>query len=173
MRYRNSLRHSIGFTGIRAHAWLLGSAMPTKIAIVDDSSTIRKIIRAFIESHTDWKICGEAGDGETAISLVERLKPDLVVLDLSMPVKNGLDAARTISKLSPSSAMVLFTAHASNQLAVESKRVGIGAVIAKDGNSSLEELVRVLRVLGKSLGDHVSAAGTPVLFNPADTRNTD
>ena len=124
--------------------------MPTNIAIVDDSSAIRKIIRAFIESHTDWKVCGEAGDGQTAIALVERLKPDLVVLDLSMPVKNGLDVARNISKVSPQTALVLFTAHANNQLAAESKRVGIGAVIAKDGNASLEQLVTVLRVRSKS-----------------------
>ena len=124
--------------------------MPTNIAIVDDSSSIRKVIRAFIESHTDWKVCGEAADGEAAIALCERLRPNLVVLDLSMPVKNGLDAARVISQVSPNSVMVLFTAHASNQLAVESKRVGIRAVIEKDGDSSLDELVRVLRVVSKS-----------------------
>lgn len=125
--------------------------MPIKIAIADDSLTIRCVVRSFIESHTDWEVCGEAEDGKAAIAIAERLKPDLIVLDLSMPVKNGLDAARTISKVCPKSAMVLFTAHANDELAVEAKGAGIAAVIAKDGNASLEQLVTVLREVSKSL----------------------
>ena len=124
--------------------------MPTKIAIVDDSRAIRIVIRSFIEAHTAWEVCGEAEDGEAALALAERLNPDLLVLDLSMPLKNGLDAARSISGVCPSSAMVLFTAHGNNQLVVEAKRVGIGAVIAKDGNASLEQLVTVLRGVSES-----------------------
>lgn len=125
--------------------------MPTTIAIVDDNPSIRKIIRSFIESHTDWEVCGEAGDGETAIAVAERLNPNLMVLDFSMPVKNGLDAARTIAKVCPSSVMVFFTAHANNQLLIEAGLVGIKAVIAKDGNASLEQLVTVLREFSKPL----------------------
>lgn len=127
----------------------IANLMATQIAIVDDSPTIRKVIRSYIEAHTDWNVCGEAADGQAAISLAERLSPDLIVLDLSMPVKNGLEAARAISNSCPNSAMVLFTAHASNQLAIESKGVGVRAVIAKDGNSSLEQLVTVLRILSR------------------------
>ena len=123
--------------------------MPIRIAIVDDSPSIRKVVRAFIESHTDWEVCGEAADGEAAVALAASLKPDLFVLDLSMPAKNGLEAARDIAVICPKSGMVLFTAHANNQLAVEAERVGIQAVISKDGNSSLEQLVTVLRVVGK------------------------
>ena len=119
--------------------------MPTTIAIVDDSPAIRKLIRAFIESHTDWLVCGEAEDGDAAIALAERLHPDLIVLDLSMPVKNGLDAARTIRSESPESRMVLFTAHANDQLTIEAKQVGISSVLAKDENASLEHLVSKLR----------------------------
>lgn len=117
--------------------------MPTKIAIVDDNPAIRKLIGSFVTTHTDWEVCGEAGDGKAAIALAERLKPDLIVLDLSMPVMNGLDAARIITNESPNSEMVLFTAHANNQVAIEAKRVGIRAVLAKD--ASLEQLVSLLR----------------------------
>lgn len=111
---------------------------------------IRSVVRSFIESHTDWEVCGEAEDGQAAIAMAERLNPDLIVLDLSMPVKNGLDAARDISKVCPKSTTVLFTGHASNQLAVEANRAGVAAVIAKDGNSSLEQLVMVLRGISES-----------------------
>ena len=124
--------------------------MPIKIAIADDSPVIRSVVRSFIESHTDWEVCGEAEDGKAAIAIAESLNPDLIVLDLSMPVKNGLDAARTISKVCPTSAMVLFTAHASDQLAIEAKRAGIAAVIAKNGNASLEQLVTILREVSES-----------------------
>ena len=122
-----------------------GYPMPTTIAIVDDSPAIRKLIRAFIESHTDWLVCGEAEDGNAAIALAERLHPNLIVLDLSMPVKNGLDAARTIRSESPESRMVLFTAHANDQLTIEAKQVGISTVLAKDEKASLEQLVSILR----------------------------
>ena len=118
--------------------------MPTTIAIVDDNPAVRKLIRLFIQSHTDWEVCGEAGDGEAAIALAKRLNPDLVVLDFSMPVKNGLDAARTIAIVCPNSEMVLFTAHASKELTMEAKRVGIRAVVSKDG-SGLDQLVTALR----------------------------
>lgn len=124
--------------------------MPIKIAIVDDSPVIRSVVRSYIESHTDWEICGEAEDGKAAIAIAESLNPDLIVLDLSMPVKNGLEAARVISKVCPTSAMVLFTAHASDQLAIEAKQAGVAAVIAKDGNASLEQLVTVLREISES-----------------------
>jgi DNA-binding NarL/FixJ family response regulator len=124
--------------------------MPTTIAIVDDSPTIRKLIRTFIESHTDWLVCGEAEDGDAAIAMAERLHPDLIVLDLSMPVKNGLDAARTIRTESPKSRMVLFTAHANDQLTIEAKQVGISTVLAKDENASLEQLVSILRQMRRN-----------------------
>lgn len=119
--------------------------MPTTIAIVDDHPTIRKVIRSFIESNTDWEVCGEAGDGETAIRVAVRLNPDLIVLDLSMPVMNGLDAARAIASVCPNSQMVLFTGHSNNQLMLEAERAGIRAVLSKDGSNSLDQLLSVLR----------------------------
>jgi DNA-binding NarL/FixJ family response regulator len=119
--------------------------MPTTIVIVDDNAMIRKLIRSFIELHTDWEVCGEAGDGETAITLAKRLNPDLIVLDLSMPRKNGLEAARSIATVCPNSEMVLFTAHASDFIEVEAKRVGIRAVLSKEATDSMERLVSLLR----------------------------
>ena len=92
-------------------------------------------------------MCGEAENGVAAIDLVQSLQPDLLVLDLSMPVMNGLDAARRIALISPTTGMVLFTAHASKQLEIEAKKAGVQAVLAKDGNISLEQLTATLQQL--------------------------
>lgn len=81
------------------------------------------------------------------VELVQRLKPDLLVLDLSMPVMNGLDAARRIVAISLTTQMVLFTSHANEQLAAEAKIAGIQAVLHKDGDASLRRLVKFLRQL--------------------------
>ena len=119
--------------------------MPTKIAIADDSPVIRHFLRLFIQTSTDWQICGEAEDGEAAVALVERIHPDLLILDLSMPVMNGLDAARKILPISPGIGIVLFTAHVSEQLLREAKSIGIRAVLPKDGKTSVDDLIAALR----------------------------
>lgn len=119
--------------------------MPITIAIADDSSAIRSALRLFIESNTDWDVCGEAADGQAAVSLVQRLKPDLLILDFSMPVVNGLEAARRIASVSPKTKIVLFTAHGCEQVNEQAESVGIRAVVPKDGNSTLERLITTLR----------------------------
>lgn len=124
--------------------------MPVKVAIVDDSPTIRHTIRTFLESKTDWQICGEADNGAAAIELVQSLKPDLLILDLSMPVMSGLDAARRIAVISPKTGMVMFTAHSSEQLQIEATNAGIQAVLSKDSPASLEQLTATLQQLAST-----------------------
>ena len=118
--------------------------MPISIGIVDDSPAIRKVLRDVFKTKTNWQICGEAENGEAAAELVRQVHPDLLVLDLSMPVMNGLDAARKIKVVSPRTGIVLYTGHASDQLEVEAKAIGIRAVLAKDGPASLERLLATL-----------------------------
>src|ERR1700680_4062055 len=93
-----------------------GSKMPLRILIVDDSPPIRHLLRFFIARNTNWQVCGEAENGLIAIEKVIQLKPDAAILDLSMPVMNGLDAAREISRIAPAVQMVMFTMHTNNQL---------------------------------------------------------
>lgn len=81
--------------------------MPKQILIVDDSPMVRRMLRTSVEAKTDWQICGEAENGEIAVKMVDDLKPDLVVLDLSMPVMNGLEAARKISVIAPDTALLM------------------------------------------------------------------
>ena len=76
--------------------------MPRRILIVDDNTIIRRSIRECIEENTDWEVCGEAENGRLAIEQVQQLQPDLVILDWQMPVMNGLEAAREIHRIAPS-----------------------------------------------------------------------
>ncbi|HWZ79249.1 MAG TPA: response regulator transcription factor [Candidatus Sulfotelmatobacter sp.] len=119
--------------------------MPLQIAIADDSAAIRSALRTYIESHTDWQVCGEAEDGQSAVFIVQHLQPHVLILDLSMPVLNGLEAARQIAVISPKTRIVLFTAHTGERVQREAKKVGIRSVIAKDGDATLQRLVITVR----------------------------
>ena len=68
--------------------------MPTRILIADDDATIRLLLRRLLEKLADWQVCGEASNGVEAIEGVEQFEPDIVVMDLAMPVMNGLQAVR-------------------------------------------------------------------------------
>lgn len=120
------------------------SSKPVKIAIADDSASIRRVVRQFIESKTDWQVCGEADNGEAAVCLAGRQQPNLLVLDLSMPVMNGLQAARKIAGISPKTRIVLFTGYPTKQVQKEAKSAGIRAVLSKDEDSSLQHLLTTL-----------------------------
>ena len=115
------------------------------ILIADDNATIRQVVRSYFEQNSDWHISGEADDGETAVELVRKLKPDGVILDFSMPKMNGLDVAQQIAKISPNTKVVLFTAHDSGILRMHAAAAGIKAVVAKDGKASLDALQHALR----------------------------
>jgi CheY-like chemotaxis protein len=85
--------------------------MPRCVLIVDDNATIRKIIRAQCEA-AGLEVCGEAADGLEAIEKAKELNPDLIIMDLSMPRMNGLDAARELKRICPDVPILLNTLHA-------------------------------------------------------------
>lgn len=120
--------------------------MTTRILVVDDVAAIRRSLRFRIEQETDWVICGEAENGKVAIESVRALLPDVVLLDLSMPVMNGLDAARQIKAIAPKTQIVMFTLHAYPQLVDEARKVGISSVLSKTsaGGSDVLQAVRSL-----------------------------
>ena len=92
---------------------------------------IRCLIRFCIEQRTDWQVCGEAENGEVAIGKVAELNPDPVILDLQMPVMNGLDAAREIGRKAPNIPMLMLTMNYSEQLLKAAEAVGIKDVCSK------------------------------------------
>ena len=86
--------------------------MAKTILVADDNSAIRKILCRMFELEEDYDICAEAENGQRAIELALKHRPDLIILDLSMPVMNGLDAAHELKKLMPKIPIILFTQHA-------------------------------------------------------------
>jgi DNA-binding NarL/FixJ family response regulator len=105
--------------------------VPSKILIVDDSSMMRRALRRWIEQNPNWKVCAEAPNGAVAIEKVKELLPDLVILDLSMPVMNGLEAARHIKEIAPTTPMVMFTMYVNDALTKDAQAAGIQRVVSK------------------------------------------
>ena len=117
------------------------------ILIVDDSPLIRHTLRALLEQ-TGNVVCGEAENGMEAVQKAQELRPDLIVLDLTMPVMNGLQAARKLKEVLPSVPLVLFTNHATPQLDAEATAAGISLVRNKSDGiellvSSIHDLLSV------------------------------
>jgi len=105
--------------------------MALRILLVDDNVVVRRAVRSCIESQTDWEVCGEAGNGKVAIEMVQTLLPNVVILDLSMQVMNGLDAARHIRALAPESYILLFTLQLYPDLVEDARKVGVDKVLSK------------------------------------------
>lgn len=120
--------------------------MRVRILIVDDNGPIRARLRLMLESHVDWEICGEAENGVKAIERYRQLKPDLMIVDVSMPVMNGLDASLEILKLSPNIRILLCTAYLTPQFIEIAHKSGIRGTVSKDAMQlvvlGLEALLR-------------------------------
>jgi DNA-binding NarL/FixJ family response regulator len=85
-----------------------------RILLADDHEFVRRGVRSLLETQPDFQICGEAVDGRQAVAMAEQLRPDVIVLDISMPEMNGLDAARSIRKTAPDSEILILRQHNSN-----------------------------------------------------------
>jgi len=114
----------------------IGVALPYTVLIADDSAAIRDLLRCRIERDSDWQICGEAENGEAVLEKVKELRPDAVILDFEMPVMNGLETARQITRLAPNTAVVMLTGHNSDQLLKDARAAGIKDVLSKSDGSS-------------------------------------
>src|SRR5579862_2326498 len=100
-----------------------------KVLLVDDSERIRKAVRPLFDSHPKFQVVGEAEHGCEAIEKAASLRPDLIVLDLSMPVMNGLEAAPLLIKLLPHVWLILFTSYYLPEVERLSRAAGIHAIV--------------------------------------------
>lgn len=120
-------------------------AIVSGILIVDDNPSIRYLLRVCVESKTGFAVCGEAGHGVEAIEKARELQPDLIILDLSMPVMNGAEAAVVLKRTMPQVKIILFTMHADNVGKALGAAVGIDLTLSKsDGLLKLDEHVKTL-----------------------------
>jgi len=118
-----------------------------RVLIADDHEMVRKGLRSMLESSGKWKVCGEATDGREAVRKAARLRPDIVIMDLTMPELNGLDATREIRRILPDCEVLVVTVHHSEQLVHEVLEAGAkGYVLKSDAGESimaaLDELAR-------------------------------
>ena len=102
-----------------------------KILIVDDHEAVRKGVCSILSSRLDIEVCGEAVDGKEAIEKAKQLRPDLIIVDVTMPVLNGFDAARAIRKILPEARILMFSMHESKQLLEEAKKLGVHEYVTK------------------------------------------
>jgi DNA-binding NarL/FixJ family response regulator len=127
-----------------------------RVLLVDDNAAVRSFLRKIFESQSDFEILGEAGNGQDAIDKARKLKPDLIILDLTMPVMTGLDAAPLLKQLLPDTLIILFTQHEGIELERQAQAAGIDAVVSKTLAAS--ELVSKAHDLFASLKQHHNPA---------------
>jgi DNA-binding NarL/FixJ family response regulator len=113
-----------------------------RILLADDHSVVRRIVRNFVQSESGWEVCAEATTGREAVLMTAAEHPDVVVLDLSMPDLNGLQAASLIHNQFPETQLILLTMHDSLELKDQLTASGIRACIRKD---DLNQLVVAIR----------------------------
>jgi DNA-binding NarL/FixJ family response regulator len=117
-----------------------------RILIVEDYEVVRRGVRTLLEAEPGWVVCGEVGTGPAAVEAAARLKPDLVVLDLSLPELHGLEVTRRILQRRPDTEILVLTMHASEELIGQVLRAGAhGYVLKSDAGEQLVAAVRSLQ----------------------------
>jgi len=116
--------------------------MPTRVLLADDHALIRQGLKAFLEKQ-GFQIVFEASDGQETIRAAEKTKPDVAVIDISMPILNGVDAARELKKSSPKVKVILLTQHDEDQYVTESLRAGVRGYVLK--SQAAEDLVHAIQ----------------------------
>ena len=104
--------------------------------IVDDHEVVRQGVRRILESHNGWKIVGESANGEQALRLHAQLKPDVILMDITMPIMSGLEATTEIIKANPDSKVLIFTMHESPLLMQQVLSVGAKGALTKSKAAS-------------------------------------
>jgi DNA-binding NarL/FixJ family response regulator len=116
-----------------------------RVLIVDDHAFIRRGVETILESSPEWQVCGEASNGNDAIRLANQLTPEVVLMDVTMPGMNGLEATRIIRKEHPDVKVILLTLHESSEVLRSGFRAGASGYLLKA--DAEEELMKALRVV--------------------------
>lgn len=122
-----------------------------RILLADDFEIVRRSLRVLLESQQGWKVCAEAETGQEALEKTKSLKPDVVILDVSMPVLNGFGAAKAIKELFPETTILLYSMDATEAFKNEAQRIGVDAYVSKsDGGRAILKIIEALQRNGFS-----------------------
>ncbi len=116
-----------------------------RVMLVDDHEVVRQGVRSLIESVSDWTLCAEASSGEEALKLAPEAKPDIVVVDVSMPNVSGLDLILQLKRIAPKVEILVLTMHDSERIVAQALRAGArGYLLKSDGGEKLIEAITAL-----------------------------
>jgi DNA-binding NarL/FixJ family response regulator len=116
-----------------------------RIVLADDHSVMRSGLRALLQQHPDMQVVGEASDGREAVNLVESLRPDVVVLDITMPLLNGIDAARQIAAKQLGVAVIMLSMHSDESYVLRAMKAGVHGYLLKE--SAEIDLLHAIRAV--------------------------
>jgi DNA-binding NarL/FixJ family response regulator len=116
-----------------------------RVMVVDDHAVIRRGVQGILQAFPEWEVCGEAENGQEGVKLAETLRPEVIIMDVSMPGLNGLEATRIIHHILPDTKILLLTLHSSMELVRSAFRAGARGYVLK--SDAEHELVRALKVL--------------------------
>jgi len=119
----------------------------TKILVVDDHAIVREGVRMILAKESDLEVVGEAGDGEQALELTERLRPDVVIMDISMPGMGGIEATQTIRTRHPEVQVLALTMHEDESYIFQLLRAGAAGYVLK--RAAAQDLVQAVRAAAK------------------------
>ena len=133
-----------------------------RILIADDHEVVRRGIRTLLKTRSEWDICGEAASSRVAVAKAARLKPDIVLLDITMPEASGLEAIPQILKAQPKTKILILTMHDSGEMASQALAAGASGLILK--SDAARDLIRALEAIGKN-GAFLSPKITAIVVN--------
>ncbi len=142
-----------------------------KILIVDDNDMVRRSLRLFLELHDDFQLLGEGGDGNEAVQLYSQLQPDVILMDIKMPVSNGIEATKTIRQLDHRVCILALTSLNDNGKVEEMMAAGANAYLLKQ--ASIDQIAHAIRELCISRDEAVEMENWPEGFKSISPNSKD
>ncbi len=141
-------------------------AQPASVLIVDDHPAVREGLKAALRSSAGFQVVAEAADASQALSLLQTIHADIVVLDITLPVSNGIELAKAVRQTAPSAAIVAYTMHGEPAFMAAMKKVGVAAYVLK--GEPLPVLLEALQMAREGRHRFPQLAGAAASFEPAD-----
>jgi DNA-binding NarL/FixJ family response regulator len=124
-----------------------GNVAKLRILLADDHTVVRQGLRKVLEERSDWEVVAEAGDGREAVRHAEELKPDVAIIDIAMPLLNGIEATRQVVKRSPSTRILVLTMHSDEAYVNQILQAGATGYLLKD--SADVDLIKAVSAVSK------------------------